>query len=107
MSLTVRWFVGIAGLVFALTAFIPVTVSQHVWIALVLGAIVGVPGFVAAATRTSWLGALLTLAGLWMLASSFLGLVQSGFGHVALNLLTGAAVMALTVFVHEPAATRV
>ena len=101
MSLIARWFVGTAGLLFAAAGFAPFTASQHFWTALVLGAIVAVPGFLAA-RRTSWLGALLTLAGLWMLVSSFVGGVQTGFGHVALNLLTGIAVVALTLFVHEP-----
>lgn len=105
MSPVARWIVGMAGLLFAAAGFAPFTASQHFWTAIVLGVIVGVPGFLAA-RRTSWLGALLTLAGLWMVVSSFVGGVQTGLGHVALNLLTGAAVVALTLFVHESDRTR-
>ena len=106
MSLTARWIAGMAGLLFAAAGFAPFTASQHFWTAIVLGAMVGVPGFLAA-RRTSWLGALLTLAGLWMLVSSFVGGVQTGLGHVGLNVLTGIAVVALTLFVHEPERTQV
>ena len=106
MSATARGIVGIAGLLFAATAFIPLTVSAHVWTAVLLGAIVGGLGLTAAIRTTSWLGALLALAGLWMLVSSFVGGVQTGIGHFWLNLLTGFAVVALTVVVRESEVTR-
>ena len=106
MSVTTRWIVGIAGLLFALTGFIPFTASAHVWTALLLGAVVGALGFLAAKRAGSWEGALIALTGLWMLASSFVGGVQTGIGHFWLNLLTGLAVLALTLFVHEPEARR-
>ena len=106
MSLTARWVVGMAGLFFAAAGFAPFTASQHFWTAIVLGAVVGVPGFLAA-RRTSWLGALLAFAGLVMIVASIVGGVQTGLGHVAFNLLTGAAVIALTLFVHEPEGTKV
>ena len=101
MSVTTRWIVGIAGLLFAATAFIPLTVSAHVWTAVLLGAIVGGLGLTAAIRATSWLGALLALAGLWMLALSFVGGVQLGIGHFGVNLLTGVAVVALTIVLRE------
>ena len=105
MSLTARWIVGMAGLLVAAAAFTPFTASQHFWTAIVLGAIVGVPGFLAA-RRTSWLGALLTLAGLFMVVLSFVGGVQTGLGHALSNLFAGIAVVALTLFVHEPERTQ-
>lgn len=106
MSATARWIVGIGGLLFAATAFVPLMVIAHVWTAVVLGAIVGGLGLAAAIRTTSWPGALLALAGLWMFASSFVGLLQTGIGHLWLNVLTGVAVVALTIFVHESEASR-
>jgi hypothetical protein len=101
MSPVARWIVGIAGLLFTLAAFFPLTVSAHMWTALLLGAVVGVIGFEAARRTASWPGALLTLVALWMLASSFVGGVQTGAGHLWTNLLTGLTVVGITAFVHE------
>lgn len=101
MSPIARWIVSVAGLLFAVTAFLPLTVSAHIWTALLLGAVVGVIGFEAARRTASWPGALISLVALWMLASSFVGGVQTGAGHLWTNLLTGATLVAITVFVHD------
>ncbi len=102
MSTATRWTVGIAGLLFALSAFSPFTAFAHMWAAIVLGAVVGALGFIAA-RRTSWAGALVTLVGVSMLTSSFVGELQTGAGHFWWNLLAGLAVVTLVLFVREPA----
>ena len=101
MSGTARWFVGIAGLLFALSGFVPLTVGAHVWTALLLGGIVGVIGFEAARRTTSWPGALITLVALWMVCSSFVGGVQTGAGHLFANLLTGLTLVGIDLFVQD------
>ena len=106
MSATARWTVGVAGLLFAVSGFLPFTASAHVWTAIVLGAVVGAVGFSAARTR-SWAGALTAFVGLWMLVASFVGGVQTGVGHFWLNLLTGLVVVGLAAFAHKLDARRV
>jgi hypothetical protein len=106
MSATTRWTVAAAGLVFALSGFLEFTAAMHFWTALLLGAIVTAFGGAAASQRGSWQGALITLVGIWMLAGSFVGEVQTGVGHLWMNLLTGLVLMALALFVHEPVAAH-
>ena len=106
MSTTARWIVGVAGLLFAVSGFLPFAASAHVWTAIVLGAVVGAVGFAAARTA-SWAGALTAFVGLWMLVASFVGGVQTGVGHFWLNLLTGLVVVGLAVFAQTLEAKRV
>lgn len=106
MSTAARWTVGVAGLLFAVSGFLPFTASAHVWTAVVLGAIVGAVGLAAARTA-SWGGALVAFLGLWMLVASFVGGVQTGVGHFWLNLLTGLVVVGLAMFAHKLEAKRV
>jgi len=106
MSTTARWIVGVAGLLFAVSGFLPFAASAHVWTAIVLGAVVGAVGFAAARTA-SWAGALTAFVGLWMLVASFVGGVQTGVGHFWLNLLTGLVVVGLAVFARKLEAKRV
>jgi hypothetical protein len=106
MSTTARWIVGIVGFLFAVTAFLPIAASTHIWTAVVLGTIVGTVGL-AAVRRAPWAGALTAFVGLWMLVASFVGGVQTGVGHFWLNLLTGLVVVALAVFARRLEAMRV
>lgn len=70
------------------------------------GQCIGVVGFEAARRTASWPGALIALAGRWIIVSSFVGGLQAGTGHLLMNLLTGLTVIALTLFVYEAEATR-
>lgn len=106
MSTIARWIVALAGLLYAASGFIPFTTAAHAWVAIAIGAVIGILGFMAA-LKTSWQGALITLAGLWIVVSSFVGLLQIGPGHLWGNLLVGLATVGVVLFVREQAPTRV
>lgn len=106
MPTTTRWIVGIAALLFALSGFIPFTPPVHVWTAVVFGAVIGTFGFLAA-TERSWAGALVTLMGIAIVVSSFLGLLQTGPGHLWWNLVIGLLVVGVILFVREGELTQV
>ena len=106
MSTATRWIVGIAGLLFALSGFIPFTPPVHVWTAIVFGAAIGTFGFLAA-TERSWVGALITLMGIAIVVSSFLGLLQTGAGHHWWNFLVGVVVAGIALFVPDGEVTHV
>ncbi|HEY5616515.1 MAG TPA: hypothetical protein VIK60_01145 [Vicinamibacterales bacterium] len=106
MATAARWIVGIAGLLFALSGFIPFTPPVHVWTAIVFGTAIGTFGFLAAAER-SWAGALVALMGIAIVVSSFLGLLQTGPGHMWWNLVIGLVTVGVILFVREPELKRV
>jgi hypothetical protein len=105
MSTAARWTVGVAGLLYAASGFIPFTTAAHAWAAIGIGAVAGVLGFMAA-RKTPWQGALITLAGLWIVVSSLVGLLQTGPGHLWGNLLVGLATLGVVSFIREGTATR-